>query len=259
MRKNKVLRILHSVLIIFILLLQSHCIHTNSQITESIAIKSAEKSTSRLITSESVKIDYVIYHPAKFPLTTFFRRLTKGEFTEAFKRFNLKYESANISNELLQELISHGFIPAYIQIKNIGPRGLKFSPTQLHLFSKDFDVPAIPYEEIPRALKQFNPEAFAANIYNVSVTIIGSVGLLAALTMANGPNSGGAIFPTNESLRYYDQKILNETQQTVQLDFREELLREQSLVPNASIRGLVFFRLEPNQIQEETELRYANH
>lgn len=87
-----------------------------------------------------------------------------------------------------------------------------------------------------------------------SVAVIGTVVALAVLGIifkgggfpsGIGPDGGSKSRYSSGGKGQDNNKIINNTQKTTQIDYRNYLISERAIAPNKSIQGLLFFRYTP--------------
>lgn len=236
----KIKKIFYS-LLIATFVFNTSCIHTESVENKSIDLDKNQTAFT-VMAKENLQIEDLIYVEEKYPLGDFFHDLQSGKFNEAFHHADLKYHPSNSKNQILRELIHDGYIPAYVRIKNVGKTSMNISERNFFLTDKDLRITAISSANVPREFNRFNSEALAANIYNVTVVTTAVVGVVALLvatranlgSMGNGTSSG-----SSNSL--FDSPVINDTQKTTHIDYRDYLIRLGDLMPGESTEGLLFF------------------
>lgn len=252
LRKSIKRKFISSSLILF-QLFHSGCIHTSSHEYRNIEIPS-RKGLSEQNFGE-VKVDSAIYLPSKFPLTDFFSRLKKGEFTDAFKRIDLEYKQSTINDKVLEQIIDSGFIPVYVEIKNQGKK-------PIHIDEKSFaltniangtngtngtngkqEIKAFYSETLPREFTKFNTSAAAANVINTGIVIVGFAAVLAGMLIITSASSAGSLsFPNfHPNGNSSDIKVYNDTTTVTKVNYNSFLITSSVLNPGESKNGLLFF------------------
>lgn len=246
--------------IVFVLLLNSSCIHTTSTESHFVSIKDSDKAPRNVSSINSVILEQIVYQPEQLPLEVFFRRLQGGEFVDAFKKINFNYKQSNTDNQMIREMLSDGLVPAYVRVKNTSEHPLMIKSTQFVLKVSDgkTESPALDASEIPYQFSRFNPSAFAANVYNIGVVVIVTVAIILILASAsNGGHMPSNFFPSESRHSHSDSEVLNPIQKTTKLKYEDYLLNRIVLAPGAEIQGLLFFRLKPDlqNIPSQIEFR----
>lgn len=237
-------------LLIVILFLNSSCIHLNATEYQTVAVEYSKAQHQETITFDKLQIENLVYTESVYPLEEFLSKLIAGDFKEVLDKIDLKYKPSNTDNKIILELIKEGLVPVYVNVKNNGPEPVKISEKNFYISDGVTQVPALSFENVPRSYKRFNSKAVVANTYNISVVVIGTVVALAVLGIIfrhggfpSGIGSGGSSKTRYSSGGMGDNdKIINTTQKTTLIDYRNYLISEQTIEPNQSVQGLLFFR-----------------
>lgn len=244
------------------------CLHTRSRELVELDLDRRETAGLRPLLrsaeAEGLAVSHLIYTPGKLPLEDFFRRLSQGELRESLGAINAG-GPGNTRNEILRELLEAGLVPVYVRIRNEGPRARAFSERDFFLAAGPAGGRAIAAADVPREFERFHPEAFAANVLNVTtaVVIIAGVIVLLAAACSGSSCSGLHDFPFGSGGGGHggssgggsEGSMLNETTLTRQFGYRDYLLQPTMLEPGATAEGLIFFRMNP-QDADRYELRF---
>lgn len=241
-----------STLLLSVTLTLTACIHTKSRELIYLDLGKADKlgsSAPATPTPSGLVISRLIYTQDKLPLEDFFRRLKNGEFREAIGDVNLG-ESGNTDNRLLRYLLDHGLVPVYVRIRNDGSVPQRLSETDFYLDAGKQHVRAMARESVPREFEKFHTEALAANVINVTTTIIVGVAVVLVLASALGNchNCGdlfNGIDGSGRGSAGSSDSMINKTTFTTQIGYREHLLGPMLLEPGATVEGVLFFRMDP--------------
>jgi hypothetical protein len=237
LNRSKIFKIIIS-MVFFV----SGCIHTQSYERKTLEMPS-ESSTNPIFENDLVSIKSVVYMPSKLPLSDFFLRLRKGEFKEAFRRVDLTYNESNFDNEVLQQIIDDGFIPAYIEVFNKDTKPLIFDEKDFVLSNGIKTVKGFYSDELPHEFKKFNTTAAAANVYNVSVVTVGFLAVLVGMVAVAGNATGGQPDFSQSNGLNPQNNFLNKTTKITSVDYKNLLISNSKLDPGASKKGLLFFYL----------------
>ncbi len=225
-------------------LFHSGCIHTSSHEYRNIELPS-RKGLSEQNFGE-IKVDSAIYLPSKFPLTDFFSRLKKGEFTDAFKRIDLEYKQSTINDKVLEQIIDSGFIPVYVEIKNLGRNPIYIDEKNFALTNgtngKE-EIKAFYSDTLPREFTKFNASAAAANVINTGIVIVGFAAVLAGMLIITSASSAGSLnfpnFHPNGNSSHI--KVYNDTTTVTKVNYNSFLITSSVLNPGERKNGLLFF------------------
>lgn len=229
-------------------LLNSSCIHTQSH--EYKEIKNPNASTPPLMTKQfgDLQLRSVVYVPSKFPLSNFFTRLKKGEFTDAFKRLDLNYKQSNVNDEALAQIIDHGFIPAYVEVQNLGKESVILDEKNFFLSNGKNQIKGFYSEHLPKEFKEFSPAAVGANVINTGVVIVGFVAILAAFVVVASSSSSGnpdfSFLGKDKDQVNTNDGVYNDINTTTKVDYKNLLLTKTEIKPGETMRGLLFFNFE---------------
>ena len=236
------------------LVLDSSCIHLNSTENKSLNLENSKHSYQDTLNTDNLRIDNLIYTESVFPLEVFLKKLLAGDFNEALRKIDLNYKPSNVDNQIISELIKEGLVPVYVNIKNTGVESIKISEKNFYIYDLAMQTQALSSENMPKEFKRFNSKALVANVYNVGVAVVATIAALAVVSIVfRGDVSGFA--PKWDSKRRYSPNIeskssksdiLNKTEKTIHIDYRNYLISEQVIEPNNSLEGLLFFRFRPN-------------
>lgn len=224
--------------------LTSGCIHVAStdRLALELATPRADKTTQQNF--EELAVHSLIYAEAKLPLDDFFRRLGQGEYSDAFRKMNFHYQPSNTDSKLLKELLDRGLTPVYIELTNHTSSPITIQETDFTLNRGATILEVIPSTELPQAFHTTNYKAIAANVHNVTVTVIGfTAALIAVGILTNGfwPSSNGRLTHTNTALKNNDNKILNPTTKITHLSYENYLFQNQPVNPGETVGGVLFF------------------
>lgn len=229
------------------------CIHTESYEVKTIDSDSEKIKYTDSVSNKKLEIKSVIYSDDKFPLEEFFYELSMGRFKKSFKRARLSYKPSTTQNEILKNLLSSGLVPVYVSIKNVSLQEQKVQYSQFVLVEdENHKYSAFNPIMLPDQIKQFSPAAVTANVYNV--TLVTTTALLIAILLAhspgnlNIPNSGGGLDS--------DFEIINKTEKTTRIDYRDYVIKSKTLKAQEEIRGLLFFNLESMQDTSDLKLDF---
>jgi hypothetical protein len=228
-------------LITFLHLFNLGCIHTRSHERSEINLSDSQVAETQWIAD--IEIKSVVYRPSKLPLSDFFARLSRGEFKDAFQKLDLDYKQSNANDKAMIELIDHGYIPAYVVVKNDGNSDVTIDEKNFSLMTDVAQVKAFYSEQLPREFQSLNPSAVAANVYNTGVVVVGFVAVIAVFVMAALPS--GWAFPEGGTFRgLNDTTVLNNTNRTTNIEYKDYLIYRTHLKPGESLRGLLFFKFD---------------
>lgn len=239
------------IILILIFILNSSCIHLNSTEYRSVEIENTKAQHQETIIFEKLQIENLVYTESVYPLEEFLSKLLSGDFKEILNKIDLKYKPSNTDNKIILELIKEGLVPVYVNIKNTGPEPIKISEKNFYLSDGDVQIQALNFDRVPRSYERFNSKAVAANTYNISVVVIGTIVALAVLgiifrgaSLPSGIGSGGSSKSkySSGSVKGRDSEILNDTHKTTRIDYRDYLISEKTIESNESLQGLLFFR-----------------
>lgn len=232
-----------SSLVTCIYILNLGCIHTQSH--ERAAIEIPESQGVEMQVIANLEIGSLVYRPSKLPLSDFFSRISRGDFREAFQKLDFDYKQSNATDKAMIELIEHGYIPAYVQIKNLGSSPVSFDEKNFSLVSEVDQVKAFYSDQLPYEFKSFNPKAVAANVYNVGLVVIGFVGVVAAMAIVMAAGHGS---PELSGLGGFDglkdMKAINDTDRTTSIEYKNYLIHATQLKPQGTTSGLLFFKVD---------------
>lgn len=221
----------------------SGCVHTSS--IEKREIEQPTYSTLDTQQYDKIQVRSVVYLPSKFPLEDFFRRMTKGEFTEAFKKIDLDYKASNTSDRALQEIIDAGFVPAYVEVKNQGPNAINIDEKDFILTNGKEEIPAFRSEFLPNEFAKFNPEAAAANVVNMGVVVVGFAAVTVAFfLLAQSSSSGSGPAPESPFGWFQNDEIFNDTTKITKVNYRSYLISPSQIETGQTRSGLLFFNLK---------------
>lgn len=220
----------------------SGCIHISPNETQSVTLRKQDLSAKK---PNEPSVEYVVYKTAELPLEDFLYNFNKGEYKRAFREIKLNYRPSNFSNKALEELVSAGFVPVFVNIANNGPVDIRLSEKSFSLGDGKTVFPAIGVDDLPREFQHFSPTALAANVYNTGVVVVSFAAVLVAfaiLTEGHGqlpPNVFGlGPFPNDTKS---GDPVLNDLNRVVKVDYRSYLISASTLKPGESRKGLVFF------------------
>ncbi len=217
------------------------CVHTKPSNTKYLKIEGIEKVSPVVEIDSNLRLEHIIYNSSKLPLTDFFTRLTAGEFKDALTEIDIRYIPANSDNEILNELIKDGLVPAFVKVTNVSSAPIKLNEIHFYLQNGPIKYQAIHISEIPRTFKRFHPAAFAANVFNVTVVVMGYIIVALALSPLCSHNClmGSGSGPS--ASRSGDAETLNSIDKTTNIVYRDYLIQEMELSPGESIQGMLFF------------------
>jgi hypothetical protein len=246
-----------------ILLFDFGCIHT-PVLEHKMVQKPAPSVFFTEVANENLKTASVVYLPSKLPLEDFFTRLSYGEFSQAFKKFDLNYRGSNTNDGALRELIRNGFIPVYVQVENRGAKPLLISENNFVLTDGVARVHAINAADVPMEITKFSPEALAANTFNVGVVVVGMAALVVALVAIAGSCNGACNFngfgntpDFQSSPASGDSMVLNGLTKTTVIDYNAYLLSQKPLEPGHKTEGLLLFHMRNGIAWNEYHLALA--
>lgn len=227
------------------------CIHINSRETAKVEID--EDAAGNMLRAGGLKIESLVYTPAKLPLEDFFARLSAGEFTQALREIDLRYQPSKTDNQALQELLAAGLVPVYVRVSNEGRKPVSYRESAFYLTDGASHYPPIASAELPHEFEHFSPVALGVNVYNTGVVVVGVAAMMCVLVLTKGPSLGGFVDPFDapRGSRKRDDtgsnnqrsKIYNDTTKTTKVDYKDYLLTASTLPPNGSSKGLLFFHL----------------
>ncbi|RZA26865.1 MAG: hypothetical protein EOP10_02155 [Proteobacteria bacterium] len=194
----------------------------------------------------SLRIEHLIYSPAKLPLEDFFERLLAGEFKTSFQRINLLYKPATSDDKVLHELLSEGLIPVYVRMTNNDDKPYHFTEADFALDDGTHRLKAIPAADLPKALQTLHLEAVGANIYNTGVVVLAVAGIMAVMVIAARGQVGSLGSGGDSGTAQPATKIYNEITKTTYLDYENYLLTAKAIASGESGQGLLFFKATPN-------------
>jgi hypothetical protein len=232
-----------SLLVGLSLIVNSGCIHTSAIEDRNLSLKESDKTAEQMSERTSLRIESVIYSEGKWPLSDFFSRLMAGEFKEAIAKVDIRYVPSNTKNEILRELINDGFVPVFVRVKNTSAVPVQVSEAQFHIEDGKIRVRAIESTQIPRVFKRFSSEAFIANTINVGAVVLAFTVLFYAMAESDNYGNGFRLFDFSSSSSGGggDIKILNETEKTTRINYRNYLLKATTIPPHSETQGLLFF------------------
>lgn len=147
--------------------------------------------------------------------------------------------SPNTHSKLLKELMSQGLTPVYVKVHNNSSEPIRIEEKDFILVrGATLEMEPIANEGLPRAVHRFNPVAVAANVHNVTVTVLGIFVIAAAIVAvpANG-SPDLRFYPTGHE----NMTVINSTTKTIYLSYQDGLLTSQVIAPGQSVEGLLFF------------------
>lgn len=224
----------------------SGCIHTATKEVAAIVVAGDSGERIQHTAVGPIVSDFLIYTPAKWPLSDFFLRLKSGELVEAFQRIDLSYTPAKSDNKAIQELLDAGLVPVYVALSNrtTSPINVSLNAVSLENGSTRFHV--IPIDDLPREFSHLYPAAIGANVANTVLVFAGVVAVI-ALSCSNNSGSCGSLFrDAFEFLRNPSSKetsVYNPVMKTTAIDYRDFLFAGGQIGPGAIRSGLVFFRV----------------
>ncbi len=237
------------------LALTSACVHVSTSENKSLDLESPNfKQKSESKTQAPLKTEAIIYNQSKYPLSKFFKKLMAGELKDAIAKVDLNYVPSNSDNTILKELIDDGYVPVLVRIENPTSEAMQIDESSFTLNYNQGSYSAIPSGDVPREFKRLNPNAIAANIYNVSAIVV--TGSVILLTAAAG-NKGGYVEPT----LFFEKdpiksNVINNTMKTTHINYQNLLMSSRTLNPGKKTQGLLFFRntkdLDINDLKLET-------
>lgn len=231
-----------------VILINSSCIHTAAHINETVVLNQSDTGMNT-VKLNNLELKSYIYSQSKWPMEDFFKNMTQGEIATAFKKFDLKYQSANHQNHIINELLNDGFVPVYVKIKNQGEQPIHLNEKMFALKSDDRDFEPLIQDQIPRAFDRFNQKALAANIYNAATVTAGIIGFFVViavvavssnnqLNLADATSTG----PSGSGSGSGNDAIFNSLNKKTHLDYKDYVLNEHTLRPNETIEKLLFFK-----------------
>ena len=242
-------------LLILIFILNSSCVHLNSTDYQAVDLESSKVSNQQTITFDKLQIENLVYTENVYPLEESLRKLVAGDFDEVLNNIDFKYKPSNTDNKIILELLKEGLVPVYVNVKNTGSEPAKISEKNFYISGGAEHVQAMNLKNVPRSFKRFNAKAIAVNAYNISVVVVGTVVALAMLgiifkggSFPSGIGSGGSSkgrYSSSGGGAQDKNTVINDTQITTKIDYRKYLISEQTIEPNQSIQGLLFFRVSP--------------
>jgi hypothetical protein len=236
----------------FVFFLNTSCIHTASSETKSVEIEKTITDSVDILKVDNLQIRSKVYSDEKYPLSDFFNKLLRGDFKESFKKANLNYKPSNTKNEMLRNLLSSGLVPVYVSIKNTSSQNRTISYEQFSLSDDRETYQSLNPVNLPKQIRQFSPAAAASNVYNVTVVATVTLMLLVLIAYApNGIQGGGG------SGNFFDEPILNETQKTTRIDYKNYVIGKKTLAPNEELSGLLFFNLESMQDTSDFKIKFG--
>lgn len=243
----------------FAFVLNSSCVHTRSREhveVQPIAATNADGVISK-VRVDGTTLDYVIYRSSELPLHDFFFHLKRGDYKTAFRKMKLNYRPANYEDDVLNELLSAGFVPTYVKVKNDGTTPLQFDEKSFALSYTDTTTKAFFADQLPREFKRFSPKAAVANAYNTAVVVVGFAAVLAAvmvMPMARNPELAPAFGskPIDS-----DSTIYNDIHTTVYVDYKKLLISKVTLNSGEETKGLLFFHTGSADLPSEIELTFT--
>ncbi|MBI3553147.1 MAG: hypothetical protein HY077_11585 [Elusimicrobia bacterium] len=198
-------------------------------------------------TAGALRIDLVVYKPKLYPLSGLLERLARGEFKKAMTRTRLRYNRSNIDDKALETLIKHGFIPVLVRVTNDGDKTADARGLTVSLEDDDFSLAALPNARLPEEFSSLNPKAVAANAYNTTVVVVGTLTVLAAIAgeiwlEARSKHSGD--FQPVLPLPDIDMSVpvFNPVTKETRIDYNGLLFHPGLLRAGESARGLLFFK-----------------
>jgi hypothetical protein len=227
------------------------CVHTLSKESQVVNANEVEKPLDAASVVGPFKLQSLVYTESKLPLEEFFRRLTAGEFKKAFTSLDLRYRASNTDNKIMRELISDGFVPAYVRVQNISDKTQEISEKQFSITNGPIRAQAIQAEHIPREFKRINGKALAANVLNVGTVVVGMAALVGVLVLLKPsqfePSAGSGAGVGSDS----NTKVFNQTHLTTEIDYRDLVIRKKTLAPGEMAEGLlIFLNFSREPIQE---------
>jgi hypothetical protein len=220
-------------------LTQQSCISVKERESRTILATESSDINSNETTRGSFVISYNAFRPSRLPLESSIRMLFDGDVMRALTEADPWYRSASSDDVALQKLISNGFIPVQVQVRNEGSTPSKFSLSDLSLLSSTEKLIPIPPKDLPNELSEFNAVAVAANVYNTSIVVFA----VAAVMLSSSKRAVVSSPFSDEKAKLY-----NSTTKTTEINYVDYLLNDAELAPNQSASGLVFFHTdqEPN-------------
>ncbi len=232
--------------------LTNGCIHTKPR--EIKIVQTLPHDHFSRIETDCAQIQYFVFRPSKLPMNDFFFHLRKGDYNQAFHQLDLRYKSAIFSDEALNELVSAGLIPVYVNIQNQGLSDLQISESLFALDSSGMVHSALPIESLPQEFKHFSPGAVAANVYNTSLVVLAYAALLAAEVMSS--SSTGLYFPDSSAFPAHGS-IFNEINPVTQVNYQNYLIHQTVLKPGQEAKGLLFYNFTDSALSDNSKLVFS--
>lgn len=237
----------------FTLFVNAGCIHLPPAETKTVAPETSGPFT--LNENRQYRIESMAYKREKYPLDDFLRRLKKGEFVEAFKAIHLNYQPSNTQNQALKELIEAGYTPVFVRFTNKTESEMNFDESYFKLIAENQRYSALSVKTLPREFSHFSFQSTVANVYNVTVVVVATLVLFAALGALRASPQGnwdGLFSDFSDGGRHSQQSsnILNDVTIETKIDYRNHLIKKTVLGPGETTQGLLFFRTNSADLTE---------
>jgi hypothetical protein len=190
--------------------------------------------------------------PRQWPLEASMRSLFQGDFIGVIDRFDLRFHSSKLEEEVLEDLFDEGYVPVYARITNrgAGPRRFLPSHTALTVDGTTLFWP-VPPEALPEAFRKVD---WAKT--GVTVVVTALVVTLLVLAAASGRDSGSGDISgtvarmTGEMAARSPQIILEAGRESASetaaggVPDQRGLLANTELQPGESAEGFLFFLID---------------
>ena len=241
-------------------LLNTSCIHSGSVQTKDVQTDQPKESVFHTSSTNSLQISDIVYSKAKFPLEDFFSSLMSGQFKESIQKMNLKYKPSNVSNSILEKLLDHGYVPAYVKIKNTSQLPVKISYENFQLVNLEnanTKWPAIDSKQLPQQFNEtasgINPEGAAVVV--VAVVFVAVILFVVAVASQGGGNVGS--FPNfGGGGSGSGPEVYKTVTHVTKLNYQDLLIDEKIILPDQEIVGLIFFKLPQAHRNSDLQLQY---
>lgn len=218
------------------------CASKPSHTVKHLNLDKVDAGNLKAVNTGPFQFSHLIYTSSKLPLEDFFNGVSTGQFNAAFKNLDLLYHPSNTENELLLQLLNHGFVPVFVSVKNNGAADVPLAIKNFMLIDGQSILSPIAKSEVPSRITRFDASNAMTNAFNAGVIILAMAALLAIIITSGAIPSGGH-FPSGgdsgSSEDWYEPKA---TTIVTKVDYGRLLLEDQILKPNETARGLLLFQ-----------------
>jgi hypothetical protein len=146
-----------------------------------------EKLDPQRLEQGGLQVEAVPLTPRQWPLEASMKSLFQGDFVGVIDRFDLRFHSSKLEEDVLEDLFDAGFVPVYARISNPGTEPRRFSPDYAAL---TVDGTTIFFSVPPQAL----PETFMKVDWGKAgaTVVVATLMVVLVVLAASGRNSGNA-------------------------------------------------------------------